>query len=221
MGKALADGNRRERVFLMTRSVRTARSGACAAPSSRSRCGGCGPITSTCGRFTSACTTTIRARHVRQGRRGRGARKAKRDGMSASSVSPATNVRHPPRDDRTRLPVRHAQMRLNVLDPNFRSFEKHVVPLARERGIKVIGMKASPKADARSRPKVGSRRRAALRDVRSRPADHGYRTIRSTCWTTKSASPTASPARETVMQALRGQVSRSRDGRTPRTLQSR
>jgi aryl-alcohol dehydrogenase-like predicted oxidoreductase len=34
------------------------------------------------------------------------------------------------------------QMPLNVLDPNYRSFEHSVLPLARERGIKVIGMKA-------------------------------------------------------------------------------
>ena len=35
-----------------------------------------------------------------------------------------------------------AQMPLNVCDPNYRSFEQHVVPLALEHGIKPIGMKA-------------------------------------------------------------------------------
>lgn len=39
-------------------------------------------------------------------------------------------------------PFDTVQMPLNVLDPNYRSFEKHVLPLARERGIKAIGMKA-------------------------------------------------------------------------------
>ena len=39
-------------------------------------------------------------------------------------------------------PFDTAQMPLNVLDPNYRSFEKNVLPLARERGIKVLGMKA-------------------------------------------------------------------------------
>lgn len=39
-------------------------------------------------------------------------------------------------------PFDTAQMPLNVLDPNYRSFEKNVLPLARERGIKAIGMKA-------------------------------------------------------------------------------
>ena len=34
------------------------------------------------------------------------------------------------------------QMPLNVLDPNYRSFEKNILPLARERGIKAIGMKS-------------------------------------------------------------------------------
>jgi len=39
-------------------------------------------------------------------------------------------------------PFDTVQMPLNVLDPNYRSFEKNVLPLARERGIKVLGMKA-------------------------------------------------------------------------------
>jgi uncharacterized protein len=39
-------------------------------------------------------------------------------------------------------PFDTVQMPLNVLDSNYRSFEKHVLPLARERGIKVLGMKA-------------------------------------------------------------------------------
>ena len=34
------------------------------------------------------------------------------------------------------------QMPLNVVDPNYRSFEKTILPLARERGIKALGMKA-------------------------------------------------------------------------------
>jgi uncharacterized protein len=40
------------------------------------------------------------------------------------------------------FPFDTVQMPLNVLDPNFRSFEKHVLPLAIERGIQVLGMKA-------------------------------------------------------------------------------
>jgi uncharacterized protein len=39
-------------------------------------------------------------------------------------------------------PFDTVQMPLNVLDPSYRSFEKHVLPLARERGIKVLGMKS-------------------------------------------------------------------------------
>ncbi|HZO94733.1 MAG TPA: aldo/keto reductase [Candidatus Baltobacteraceae bacterium] len=39
-------------------------------------------------------------------------------------------------------PFDTVQMPLNVLDPNYRSFEKNVLPLARERGIKALGMKA-------------------------------------------------------------------------------
>jgi predicted aldo/keto reductase-like oxidoreductase len=34
------------------------------------------------------------------------------------------------------------QMPLNPLDPNFRSFERHVPPVANERGIAVLGMKS-------------------------------------------------------------------------------
>ncbi|HEY6234080.1 MAG TPA: aldo/keto reductase [Candidatus Elarobacter sp.] len=40
------------------------------------------------------------------------------------------------------FPFDTVQMPLNVLDPNYRSFEKNVLPLARERGIHAIGMKA-------------------------------------------------------------------------------
>ena len=40
------------------------------------------------------------------------------------------------------FPFDTAQMPLNVIDANYRSFEKHVLPLARERGIKALGMKA-------------------------------------------------------------------------------
>jgi predicted aldo/keto reductase-like oxidoreductase len=40
------------------------------------------------------------------------------------------------------FPFDTVQMPLNVLDPNYRSFEKNVLPLARERNIKAIGMKA-------------------------------------------------------------------------------
>ena len=39
-------------------------------------------------------------------------------------------------------PFDTVQMPLNVLDPHYRSFEKNVLPLARERGIKALGMKA-------------------------------------------------------------------------------
>ena len=39
-------------------------------------------------------------------------------------------------------PFDTVQMPLNVCDPNYRSFEKTILPLARERGIKAIGMKA-------------------------------------------------------------------------------
>lgn len=38
-------------------------------------------------------------------------------------------------------PFDTAQMPINVLDPNYRSFERDVVPLCRERGIHVLGMK--------------------------------------------------------------------------------
>ncbi len=39
-------------------------------------------------------------------------------------------------------PFDTVQMPLNVCDPNYRSFEKNVLPLARERNIHVLGMKA-------------------------------------------------------------------------------
>jgi aryl-alcohol dehydrogenase-like predicted oxidoreductase len=40
------------------------------------------------------------------------------------------------------FPFDTAQMPLNVMDANYRSFEKNVLPLARERNIKALGMKA-------------------------------------------------------------------------------
>ncbi len=40
------------------------------------------------------------------------------------------------------FPFDTAQMPLNVVDANYRSFEQAVLPLARARGIKVLGMKA-------------------------------------------------------------------------------
>ncbi|GAC1573303.1 MAG: aldo/keto reductase [Candidatus Elarobacter sp.] len=40
------------------------------------------------------------------------------------------------------FPFDTVQMPLNLLDPNYRSFEKSVLPLARERGIHAVGMKA-------------------------------------------------------------------------------
>ena len=40
------------------------------------------------------------------------------------------------------FPFDTVQMPLNVMDPNYRSFERNVLPLARERGIKALGMKA-------------------------------------------------------------------------------
>ena len=39
------------------------------------------------------------------------------------------------------FPFDTAQMPLNVLDANYRSFEREIVPLCRERGIHVLGMK--------------------------------------------------------------------------------
>jgi len=40
------------------------------------------------------------------------------------------------------FPFDTAQMPLNVMDANYRSFEQNVLPLARERNIHVLGMKA-------------------------------------------------------------------------------
>ena len=40
------------------------------------------------------------------------------------------------------FPFDTAQMPLNVVDANYRSFEREIVPLCRERGIRVLGMKA-------------------------------------------------------------------------------
>ncbi|HYZ15836.1 MAG TPA: aldo/keto reductase [Candidatus Acidoferrum sp.] len=64
-------------------------------------------------------------------------------------------------------PFDTVQMPLNVLDPNFRSFEKHVLPLARERGIHVLGMK--PFAEGRMLKDGGVDADDALRYAMSLP----------------------------------------------------
>jgi uncharacterized protein len=64
-------------------------------------------------------------------------------------------------------PFDTVQMPLNVLDPNFRSFEKHVLPLALERGIHALGMK--PFAEGRMLQDGGVDADDALRYAMSLP----------------------------------------------------
>jgi uncharacterized protein len=64
-------------------------------------------------------------------------------------------------------PFDTVQMPLNVLDPNFRSFEKHVLPLVRERGMHALGMK--PFAEGRMLQDGGVDADDALRYAMSLP----------------------------------------------------
>jgi predicted aldo/keto reductase-like oxidoreductase len=65
------------------------------------------------------------------------------------------------------FPFDTVQMPLNVLDPNFRSFEKHVLPLVRERGMHALGMK--PFAEGRMLQDGGVDADDALRYAMSLP----------------------------------------------------
>jgi aryl-alcohol dehydrogenase-like predicted oxidoreductase len=100
------------------------------------------------------------------------------------------------------FPFDTAQMPLNVMDANYRSFEQNVLPLARERNIHALGMKAFAEGRLLEAGKVDPD--DALRYAMSLPGvlctitgidtlevlDHHVRSTRST---TTSASPTASP----------------------------
>lgn len=143
MGKALAGGNRRDAVFLMTKACTHGRGADVALQQLEES-------------LRRLCTDYLDlwqihecvydddpARHYAPGSVIEALDKAKRDGKVR--FVGFTGHKHPSiHRDMIERGYRFdtVQMPLNVLDPNYRSFEKTILPLARERNIKVIGMKA-------------------------------------------------------------------------------
>ncbi len=143
MGKALAGGNRRDGVFLMTK-VCTHGRGADV---------GMRQLEESLRRLRTDYLDLWQvhecvydddpARHYAKGGVLEAVERAKRDGKVR--FVGFTGHKHPSihREMIERgFPFDTVQMPLNVLDPSYRSFENNVLPLARERGIHVIGMKA-------------------------------------------------------------------------------
>ena len=143
MGKALADGNRRDNVFLMTKVCthgRDAKAGMQQLEESLRRLR---TDYLDLWQVHECVYDDDPARHYAEGGVLEAVDRAKREGKVR--FTGFTGHKHPGihREMIERgFPFDTAQMPLNVLDPNYRSFEKHVLPLARERGIHVIGMKA-------------------------------------------------------------------------------
>jgi aryl-alcohol dehydrogenase-like predicted oxidoreductase len=143
MGKALADGNRRDRVFLMTKVCTHGRGYDVAMQQLEESLRRLRTDHLDLWQVHECVYDDDPARHYAKGGVIEAIDKAKRDGKVR--FVGFTGHKHPAihremiergyRFDTLQCP-------LNVLDPNYRSFEKNLLPLARERGIKVIGMKA-------------------------------------------------------------------------------
>ena len=143
MGKALADGNRRDRVFLMTKVCTHGRGADVARRQLEESLRRLRTDHLDLWQIHECVYDDDPARHYAKGGVVEALEQAKREGIVrfvgfTGHKRPAIHREMIERG----FPFDTAQMPLNVLDPNYRSFEKHVVPLARERGIKVIGMKA-------------------------------------------------------------------------------
>lgn len=143
MGKALADGNRRDGVFLMTKVCTHGRDAKVAMQQLEESLRRLRADHLDLWQIHEVVYDDDPARHYAKGGAVEALDRAKRDGKVrfvgfTGHKRPAIH-----RDMIERgYPFDTVQMPLNVLDPNYRSFEKHVLPLARERGIKALGMKA-------------------------------------------------------------------------------
>jgi aryl-alcohol dehydrogenase-like predicted oxidoreductase len=143
MGKGLAAGNRRDQVFLMTKVCTHGRGADVAMQQleeslQRLRTGHLDLW-----QIHECVYDDDPARHYAKGGVIEALERAKRDGK-VRFVGFTGHKR--PEIHREMIergfPFDTAQMPLNVMDANYRSFEKNVLPLARERNIKALGMKA-------------------------------------------------------------------------------
>jgi aryl-alcohol dehydrogenase-like predicted oxidoreductase len=143
MGKALADGNRRDTVFLMTKVCSHGRGAGVALQQLEDSLRRLRTDHLDLWQIHEVVYDDDPARHYAKGGAVEALDRAKRDGKVR--FVGFTGHKHPAihRDMIERgYPFDTVQMPLNVLDPNYRSFERHILPLARERNIKVLGMKA-------------------------------------------------------------------------------
>jgi len=143
MGKALAGGNRRDNVFLMTKVCTHGRGADVGMQQLEESLRRLRTDYLDLWQVHECVYDDDPARHYAKGGVLEAVERAKRDGKVR--FVGFTGHKHPSihREMIERgFPFDTAQMPLNVLDPNYRSFEKNVLPLARERGIHAIGMKA-------------------------------------------------------------------------------
>ena len=143
MGKALAEGNLRDRVFLMTKVCTHGRGADVAMRQLEESLRRLRTDYLDLWQIHECVYDDDPARHYAKGGAVEAIDKAKRDGKVR--FVGFTGHKHPGihREMIERgYPFDTVQMPLNVCDPNYRSFEKNLLPLARERGIKALGMKA-------------------------------------------------------------------------------
>ena len=143
MGKALADGGRRDGVFLMTKVCTHGRDATVAMAQLEESLRRLRTDRLDLWQIHECVYDDDPARHYAEGGVVEALERAKREGK-VRFVGFTGHKR--PEIHREMIergfPFDTAQMPLNVCDASYRSFERGVLPLARENGIKVIGMKA-------------------------------------------------------------------------------
>jgi aryl-alcohol dehydrogenase-like predicted oxidoreductase len=142
MGKALAEGRRRDNVFLMTKVCTHGRDGNVAMQQLEDSLGRLRTDHLDLWQIHEVVYDDDPARHYAIGGAVEALDRAKRDGKVRFVGFTGHKRPEIHRDMIERgYPFDTVQMPLNVCDPSYRSFERGVLPLARERGIKALGMK--------------------------------------------------------------------------------
>jgi aryl-alcohol dehydrogenase-like predicted oxidoreductase len=142
MGKALAEGGRRDDVFLMTKVCTHGRDGKVAMQQLEESLRRLRTDHLDLWQIHEVVYDDDPARHYAKGGAVEALDRAKRDGKVRFVGFTGHKRPEIHRDMIERgFPFDTAQMPLNVCDASYRSFERGVLPLARERGIKALGMK--------------------------------------------------------------------------------
>jgi len=143
MGKALADGGRRDRIFLMTKVCTHGRGADVAMRQLEESLRRLRTDYLDLWQIHECVYDDDPARHYAKGGVIEALDKAKRDGKVRFVGFTGHKLPSIHREMIERgYPFDTVQLPLNVLDANYRSFERNVLPLARERAIHAIGMKA-------------------------------------------------------------------------------